>query len=384
MPANRATLAASMGWDRPPRTVRAGPPPPTRRPQHVNHPQGKGEPRTLLPSLGQWKCQLTTPAATVRERTPTIPSNPLVQAAEPHGPHFSGDRRSRCQLSPWTIGLEGTIGVRFLTGAAGGFPDSACRGFARVLRFADTPSQRRRRMTTLNERDLTCPLCGSTFTTNLVGSFSIGEKESDFCPRYLGMSPLPFFVHDCPGCGYVGYEVDFEPIDAGRIVEKLTKALKGMAQGERLTGLDKYRRMAILGVERGSKNVEIADAYLKASWCARVEGLDGGRECQEKAIRYFELALAANEPSRDEKPVVTYLVGELCRRVGRVEPARKWLTKVEPGENVPAWLIDWRDAALNKLEQPDAAPEPTMPAAGPTPTAGDRPGPEPAPESGEA
>lgn len=194
-------------------------------------------------------------------------------------------------------------------------------------------------MTTLFDQDLTCPLCGCRFTTQAVGSFSIGEKDSDFCPRYLGANPLPHMVHVCPDCGYTGTDADFTPIEDAKLREKLQRGVESMATQKEPDGVERYRRLALLLIQRGAPSTAVADAYLKASWVARLSGLDGEESAQRKAVQYFEMALAAKEIAEPERPVVTYLVGELYRRRGDINKAREWLTRArEESADKPAWL----------------------------------------------
>ena len=66
----------------------------------------------------------------------------------------------------------------------------------------------------------------------------------------------------------------------------------------------------------------LADLYLRASWCARREERAAReREAQCEAVLRFERALARGDVAEEQKQTVTYLIGELYRRVGRYELA---------------------------------------------------------------
>ena len=62
-----------------------------------------------------------------------------------------------------------------------------------------------------------------------------------------------------------------------------------------------------------------------------------------KAIEHFEKALRATEVPEDSVAVITYLVGELYRRIGEESYAHLWFDRVPEvaGQNPKAqWVID--------------------------------------------
>ena len=202
-------------------------------------------------------------------------------------------------------------------------------------------------MTETEPKQLTCPCCKHEFETRLVTGFRIGEKEADFCPRYLDGNPLPDFIHICPGCGFVGFEADYRAQMDDDKVKRVTTLLAGFQwkHGQSLGGAERYRRAALVGIYSGKRSAEVADLYLQATWCSRMEGEPDEEEkgARKKAVKYFELALAAEEFSPDDLPVVHYLIGELSRRLGESDKAIKHFNKMDDLEEVDPWLIEWRN-----------------------------------------
>lgn len=202
-------------------------------------------------------------------------------------------------------------------------------------------------MPELEPKSLTCPCCKHGFESQLVIGYQVGEKDADFCPRYTDGNPLPQLMHVCPQCGFVGFEADYRQLtDEGRI-EKIRTLLNGFhwKPGDNLGGAERFRRAALIATYSGKRSAEVADLYLQATWCSRMEGEhdDEQRNARRKAVKYFELALKAEEFSPDDLPVVHYLVGELYRRLGDTENAREHFSRLDDFEKVDDWLLEWRN-----------------------------------------
>lgn len=202
-------------------------------------------------------------------------------------------------------------------------------------------------MTEFEPKKLDCPCCRHEFETRLVTGFRIGEKEPDFCPRYLDGNPLPDFLHVCPECGFIGFEADYRSLNDEQKIKRVNTLLAGFhwQKGQQLGGAERYRRAALIGIYAGKRSAEVADLYLQATWCSRMEGEadDEQKGARRKAVKYFELALAAEEFSPDDLPVVNYLLGELNRRLGENKKALKYFDAMDKLGKVDPWLIEWRD-----------------------------------------
>src|SRR4051812_21977412 len=65
-------------------------------------------------------------------------------------------------------------------------------------------------MTTLQQIELQCPICETSFRSQtVVSTNSFGGKRTDFHERAAGTQPLPFLIHTCNRCGFSGSERDF-------------------------------------------------------------------------------------------------------------------------------------------------------------------------------
>ncbi len=133
-------------------------------------------------------------------------------------------------------------------------------------------------MTTLRRIELRCPICDNSFHSDaVVSTDAFGGKRTDFHERASGKQPLAYLVHMCRTCGYSGLERDF------------------------------------------ADEAEVSVGLKEHVW----------KELAPSAARWFESALASYDGvPQDERAVITYLVGELWRRIGDVKLAGDWFERV--------------------------------------------------------
>ncbi len=228
-------------------------------------------------------------------------------------------------------------------------------------------------MTTLQRIELECPVCGNRFSSQAVLSTnSFGGKRTDFHERAAGTQPLPYLVHMCDRCGYSGPERDFaDEADASpslkeRVWSELAPILasgSGRRPGPngaastgtfQVTGSAKYEAAAKVAEWQSMEPRYIADFYLRAAWCCVDEGdVEAERYFRRHAAWMFERALEAYDGvARDERAVLTYLIGELWRRIGDLRAAERWFCRV-PDEVIDPegqrWVLD---AARQQQEHP--------------------------------
>ncbi len=188
-------------------------------------------------------------------------------------------------------------------------------------------------MTTLLNIQLDCPVCGVRFGSRAVRSVTRVGQDTDFRPRVAGDDPLPHYVHACPQCRFAAFEGDFDEVEPA-VREFVLSGGVDEVEGDdqppgALAGSTKYL-LAALCYEHDSRAtlMRMADLYLRASWCARLEGRrEREQESQMAAILRFEAALAAGEVPLEQEQTILYLLGELYRRVGRYELAEAMLKK---------------------------------------------------------
>lgn len=212
-------------------------------------------------------------------------------------------------------------------------------------------------MTTLQQIDLRCPICDTRFRSqSVVSTNSFGGKRTDFHERAAGTQPLPFLVHMCNRCGYTGSERDFsEEADVSTTLkEHVWNELAPTLASGAVTGSEKYEAAAKVAEWQAMDPRHVADLLLRAAWCCVDEGdIEAERFFRRKAAVAFEGALASYDGvAREERAVLTYLVGELWRRVGDLRQAARWFDRVAAevsDAHCQQWVVD---AARQQKECP--------------------------------
>jgi uncharacterized protein len=206
-------------------------------------------------------------------------------------------------------------------------------------------------MTTLHLIELTCPVCEQLFRSQtVVATNALGGKRTDFHECATGMQPLPYFVHLCTRCGYAGVQRDFRA-DAhpDAILRALVwNQLAPSMTTQRPSGSLKYEHAAKVAEWQESEPRYLADLYLRAAWCCVNErDPEAERYFRRKAAWRFADALEIYDGVlTEERAVLTYLIGELWRRVGDDEQARQWFERVVDEVTEPvaqSWVVQAAD-----------------------------------------
>jgi hypothetical protein len=153
-------------------------------------------------------------------------------------------------------------------------------------------------------------------------------------------------VHACPRCGFAGDARAFEAEQADEQVRAWV--LGGNAAAEAVrdadSGYGRYQRAALCQARRKRASaLQIGEFYLAASWSAQLEGApEEAPPFQAEAARYLERALLTEEVGEGERAVMTYLVGELRRRLGEFEAALQLFDQAAvefTRHDGPRWLL---------------------------------------------
>ena len=101
------------------------------------------------------------------------------------------------------------------------------------------------------------------------------------------------------------------------------------------TGAEKYEFAAKVALWQGAEPRRVADLLLRAAWCCVDEGdMEAERYFRRQSAWIFERALSSYDGvERDERAVLTYLVGELWRRVGDTVKARRMVQRCRRGSD---------------------------------------------------
>src|SRR4051794_40610477 len=203
-------------------------------------------------------------------------------------------------------------------------------------------------MTTLQQIELVCPICDTRFRSQtVVSTNSFGGKRTDFHERAAGTQPLPYLVHMCGRCGYSGSERDFtEEAEVSPVLKERVwnEPAPAISTGS-VSGSEKYEAAAKVAEWQGMEPRHVADLLLRAAWCCVDEGdTEAERFFRRKAAWKFEESLGTFDGvGREERAVLTYLVGELWRRIGDPRSARGWFDRVSSeitDGQTQQWVLD--------------------------------------------
>jgi uncharacterized protein len=189
----------------------------------------------------------------------------------------------------------------------------------------------------LYSKKVTCPICGKQFSSMKakVNSCRVEKKDEDFCTHYADLNPLYYEIFVCPFCAYSAAENSF-----GEITEVEVKLLKDAFSGrtvgrsfctERdLNDALAACKLAIHTAElRNAKSSTLAGLCLKLAWLYRFAG-----DQQEEVFLKYALQNYLEAFDKEELPIgnlneisMMYLLGELSRRLGKLNDAIVWFGK---------------------------------------------------------
>lgn len=205
------------------------------------------------------------------------------------------------------------------------------------------------------EKHYTCPVCDNEFKSKMVrtGKVRLIGADSDLRPRYQGVDSLKYDAILCPKCGYAALNRYFNFVMAGQaksIKDKISTNFKYQPEEGKIYTYDDAiarHKMALLNtVVKSGKNSERAYTCLKLAWLCRgkrellMQGEHTKEELTDLASEEKELLVNAFEGfevafGKEDFPMcgmdqytMMYLLAEMARRIGRVDEAKRYVSKV--------------------------------------------------------
>jgi len=189
----------------------------------------------------------------------------------------------------------------------------------------------------LYSKKVICPICGKQFSSMKakVNSCKIEKKDEDFCTHYVDLNPMYYEVFVCPYCGYAAPENSFEELtekEAGLLREAFSGREVGRsfcAQRSLDDAIASYK-LAIYTAELRKANASVlAGLCLKLAWLFRFKG-----DKQEELFLDYSLRNYLEAYNKEPFPIgnlneisLMYLLGELSRRLGKLNEAITWFGK---------------------------------------------------------
>lgn len=193
----------------------------------------------------------------------------------------------------------------------------------------------------LYDKKYECLMCKQPFTSKKVRSrfVKVTHYDTDFCPTYSSeeANPLFYYVKVCPHCGF-SFSEDFQPYFAPGTKEVIMQKVceQWVSQdfgGERNvnSAIQTYKLAAFCGTLKKEKHIIISGLYMRLAWLYRsLENKEQERRFTNLALKEYMDSYMADDYKGTQVTEVRmlYLIGELSRRIGNIEQAVKYFSKV--------------------------------------------------------
>jgi len=188
------------------------------------------------------------------------------------------------------------------------------------------------------EKEITCPVCKNKFMSRNVRSsaYQVAERDADFYTHYEGVNPLHYEVWVCPNCLYAARRVDFSQVsgEAKKKIEELCQ--KNLSQPKEFDftkertpelALEAYKLALSYYKMRPVTSEVRAGVSLRVAWlCRETADVEQERDYLREALEYYIAAFekGGEVASKLGEVGLTYLIGELYRRLGNYQQAVQW------------------------------------------------------------
>ena len=201
------------------------------------------------------------------------------------------------------------------------------------------------------DREVTCPVCGKTFKTKAVkvNSPRIASKDSDFFIRYSVVNPYFYDVWICNSCGYAAMKSDFPKIksyEKDAIFNKISIKWKPREYPDILNAsiaIERYKLALLSATVMEKPNSTLGMILLKTAWMYRLlEDTTNENIYLTKALNTLNSAYSAERfPMYGlQRDSMSYLLGDLNRRIGNNSEALRWYSSVITTPGVSSRIKD--------------------------------------------
>ncbi len=190
----------------------------------------------------------------------------------------------------------------------------------------------------LYQVEKTCPICEKKFKATKTRGQAISVRtDTDFCTHFQDLNPYYYAIWVCSNCGYAAHEERFFTL-----VESSRNKLKQFLSGKQVN-LDfggprnwdqavTSHKLAIYYANLVSLPAShVASLEMRLAWLYREKEMETEElEMLGRAVEDYKAAFM-----REQTPIgnltevtLTYLIGEVLRRVGQYDEALTYLSRV--------------------------------------------------------
>ena len=190
----------------------------------------------------------------------------------------------------------------------------------------------------LYQVEKTCPICEKKFKlTKTRGQAVSVSTDTDFCTRFADLNPYYYTIWVCPHCGFAAHEERFFTLLEGARL-KMKEFLEGRKVNLDLSGsrtwdqaVTSYKLAIFYAGMVSLPASHIASLELRLAWLYREkEMVDEEMEMMKRAVKDYEAAFMGEQTPIGNltEITLTYLIGELNRRLGNYDESLSYLSRV--------------------------------------------------------
>ncbi|GAB6168108.1 DUF2225 domain-containing protein [Clostridium carnis] len=210
-------------------------------------------------------------------------------------------------------------------------------------------------------KDVKCPICNKSFKTPAVkvNSYRKISTDSDFFIRYSIINPYFYDVWLCPYCGYAAMKAEFSKIRSFQkdlVKEKISSKWVGREYNDIFTekiAIERYKLALLNAMIMESKSSCKAMICLKIAWMYRL--LEDKKQedifLSQALIGFTDAFCNEDFPMYGlDKFSLTFLLGELCRRLNKDQEALKWFSDVITSIRAPQKIKEMARDGKDKIK----------------------------------
>lgn len=190
----------------------------------------------------------------------------------------------------------------------------------------------------LYNKKVKCPCCEKEIEVTKVKTkgVKVKSRDTDMCVTYDGLNVLYYDVWVCENCGYAALQDKFEGLflkDVAPIKNAISKHwVKRSFAGERDNehAIEAFKLALLTLKVRNAKASELAKVCLRIAWLYREVEDPKEIEFLTFALNAYNEAYSKERFPLDKLDEVTcmYIIAELFRRVGKLEDAIQWFSRI--------------------------------------------------------
>lgn len=187
----------------------------------------------------------------------------------------------------------------------------------------------------LYDKEVDCPVCDNNFNTKKVRTSRLRllQRDKDFLSYYNAENPIKYNIFVCPKCGYANYESQFHEIRSSQvdlIKENISIKWKKRDFGGVRTldkAIESYKLALINETVLNSSKLKLGNTCLNLGWLYRLKEIEKEEKrflalARDNFIESYNFESLSGTNMDDSK--LSYLIGELSRRIGDNEEAISW------------------------------------------------------------